>query len=228
MLLGGGNPGDGHRAYVENRFDEAYEAFTEAERSAGEDAPAELLYDRSLAALRSGRIEEAEIAAEKAAVRGGAAFTALRDFLLGNAAFERCARAEAKATGGTDAAPFALEEALIHVRHAALFWQKAAMSRPDWPEARRNVERALLKERELKKKTEAIQEARKKIKATKIGQQPEAKAKKPDLAPEPRLDELSPEQIRQLLERLAEKERQKAALRRERQRLKRAEVEKDW
>jgi hypothetical protein len=228
VLPGGDEPSRGKGAYEAGRFEEAFADFTRAEREAGEKASAELLYNRSLAALRAGKLREAEIAAEKAAVRGGADFTPLRDFLLGNASFARCKQAEAKATGETDAAPFALDEALIHAQRAARFWQQAAMSRPDWPEARRNVERALLKQQALKKKKEAMQEEKKKIKDKKINPQPEASAKKPDAAPEARMDELSPEQIRRLLERLAEKEKQKVASRKERQRLQRAEVEKDW
>src|SRR5688572_205566 len=87
---------DGARAHAEGKFADAFAAFAAAERAAGGAAPASLLHDLAVAALAAARPREAEIAAEKAAAREGGA-SPERDFLRGNAAFLRCARAEAAA-----------------------------------------------------------------------------------------------------------------------------------
>ena len=79
LLLGGGAFGDGVRAYREGRFREALEKFTEAERNAGDDASAELLYDKALAALRAGELLVAEASAGRAADRGGPELAVLCD-----------------------------------------------------------------------------------------------------------------------------------------------------
>ena len=138
---------------------------------------------------------------------------------------------------GTAAAePFAFDVAIAYAEKARRFWQLAAMDRPDWPEARRNVERALLKLEELKRRKAEWEEQRRRDADPRPRPQPkprpqpgtereEVEQEAADLA---QLQELSPEAVRRLLEKLAEKEREKLALRRA-EREKRTEgVERDW
>jgi hypothetical protein len=256
FLLGAGDDfAAAVRAYRDGRFRDALHAFVEAERSAGPDAPPELLYDQALAALRAGELGLAESAAERAAARGGAEFLALRDFVLGSAAFARAEKAELEASR-PEAEPFAFNPAITQAEAARIAWQRAAMSKPDWPEARRNVERALLKVEELKRKKAAAEQERQKQKGAnppsnpsrpdaRPEPQPETPAPreapapdeqtqdqrqqvKPTDRPEPAPDETSPEPVARLLEKLREKEREKLALRRGQRKARNARVEKDW
>ena len=71
-------------------------------------------------------------------------------FLRGNIAFARCAQASRQARTPL-AEPFAFDVAIRHAEKARAFWEQAAMGRDDWPAARRNVERALLVLRDLRR-----------------------------------------------------------------------------
>jgi len=218
------------RAYREGRFDEALAAFAKADRAAGEAVPAELLYDKALAALRAGDLAEAEASAERAAARGGARFEALRDFLRGNVAFAHmeAAEQEAKLPG---APPFILDFAIAQAKSAAELWTSAAASRDAWPEARRNVERALLRLAELERRKREGQAEPKKEPPPKPPEpaMPPPRGREPDPEPrvEPQLEELSPEDLVRLFEKLEAKEREKLAVRR-RQARERPGVERDW
>jgi hypothetical protein len=225
----------GESAYEEGRFEEALEGFMAAETTAGHGASAELLINKALAALQAGKLIEAEVAAEKAAARGGPRFFALRDFLLGNAAFARCKKTEAKA-GMPEAEPFLFDLAIKHAEQARDFWQQAATSRTEWSEARRNVERSLLKLRELKKNKAAKEQD---IRKKKDRPEPQPEIPPPDLASqgeeieqealaEPQLRELPPELVGSLFDKLDAKEKEKIALRQAQQQKRRADVEKDW
>ncbi|MBI3845164.1 MAG: hypothetical protein HY292_11070 [Planctomycetes bacterium] len=238
MALGIGDFADGVRAYREGRFQEALAAFSRAEKSAGDDASPELLHDKALAALRSDSLSVAEAAAEKAAARGGREFAALRDFLLGNAAFARCLKAAAVASR-PEAEPFAFDPAIVYAETAKTFWQRAASSRPDWPEARRNVERALIQLGELKKKKSDAENKKKKNESQPNSPNPknepppdakerEQKKEEVETRAEAQKNELSPDQVARLLDRLGEKEREKLALRRSQRRATTTDVEKDW
>ncbi len=225
----------GMRAYREGRFQDALAAFTRAARSRGEDASAELYHNQALAALRSGDLEAAESAAEHAALRGGQGFVAIRDFLIGNVAFVRCGQAELLASQ-SEAEPFAFDVAIAHAQAARSSWQRAAIQRLDWPEARRNVERALLKLQTLKNKKAQIQKKKEKGPGE-PPPEPERSAEQSrdredeavrDGKPEPMTSLLSPEEVLHLLDKLAQKEREKRAVREARRKLQETEVEKDW
>ncbi len=229
LLQGDGAFTRGLDAYRAGRFEEALAAFTEAAGAAGQDVSAELLHDQALAALCAGRFSEAEAAAEQAAARGGPPFAALRDFLVGNVAFARCELAAAQASG-PEAEPFAFDVALGQARRARSAWQRAAMSRSDWPAARRNVERAL---RRLEELEQARDEARRRAEEEKKKERPEPEAPPPateeeERAIEAQLAELTGEELRRLFERLAAKEREKRELRRSQRERRSSEVEKDW
>ena len=199
----------------------------------GGGGAAQKALDHALQSLRDGDLRAAEASAERAAARGGPEYAALRDFLHGNVAFVRCVEAGRQAS--TPAAePFAWDVALLYGRKARDFWQRAAVSRADWPAARRNVERALLKLEELERKKADAEDRRRRASDPQPRPRPLPKPRQPDPDPEqgppdgPQLKELGPEQVLQLLEKLAQKEREKLALRRSQRKAGTAGVEKDW
>ncbi|MHC4973714.1 MAG: hypothetical protein ACYTG3_15420 [Planctomycetota bacterium] len=198
----------------------------------GDESSAERLFNRALAALRAGDLSDAEAAAESAATRGTPEIEALCDFVRGNAAFARCRMAERQASTAA-AEPFAFDVAITYARKARRLWQLAAMSRPDWPAARRNVERALLKEDELKrKKADREEQQRRRKTDPKPKPRPKPPPESPDAEPDPAVDpqlrELAPEEVLRLLDKLAQKEKEKRALRRSRRKARMADVERDW
>ncbi len=221
----------GRRAYGEGRFEDAHAAFAAATDSEGDGASAELLYNRGLAALRAGDLRDADASATKAASRGGAESVALAVFLRGNAAFALSGLAERQADT-VEAEPFAFDIAIEYARAARNHWQRAAVTRDDWPEARRNVERAIRKIEELvgKKREAAARRERRPealpdpVRKPGVEQRPTEEESPID----PQLAELSSEDVLKLIERLAEKEREKVALRRSHRRKLMEEVEKDW
>ena len=196
----------------------------------GESAAA--LFGRALDALGDNRPREAEAAAEAAARRGGEPYAALLDFLRGNTAFSRCLLAE-KQAAMPQSEPFAYDLAINYARSARDAWRRAAASRADWPRARRNVERALLKIEDLerqkaqrerpRKRTDPQPKPRPKAKPTPKSEPTPPKEAKPEL----QVEELPPAELKKLLDRLAQREREKRALRRS-QRKARMAGERDW
>jgi tetratricopeptide (TPR) repeat protein len=230
LLTGCGDFTAGVDAYREGRYRDAHAAFRSAEE---EGASAELSFNRALAALRAGDLSDAESSAQRAADRAPE-LAPLCGFLQGNAAFERCRVAERQADS-VAAEPFAFDVAIAYARKAVRLWQQAAMRRPDWPEARRNVERALRKLEELRQKKEEADPRQRRTADPKPRPDPIPQPPLPgqeteiDQDPEvsPQLTELSAEQIARLLDKLAEKEKDKAALRRSTRRQD-PKVERDW
>jgi len=221
---------DGARAYREGRFKEAAAEFAKAAAAAGDDAPAELLYDESLAALRAGDFTRAESSADAAAKRGGAEFAALRDFVRGSTAFARSELSERQADR-PEAEPFAFDVAIAQATAARDAWARAAVARDDWPAARRNVERALLAVERLKEKKARAERARKRAEAPTPLPLPAPKVAPKDAKDAPaelQLAELTAEEVRRLFEVLAAKEKEKLTVRRARRDAQSADVEKDW
>nr|MBC8328198.1 hypothetical protein [Planctomycetota bacterium] len=130
VLIGGREIAAGLLAYQEGRFEQAYEAFTAAVERAGDSAPAELLYDQALTAARLRNWVEMEAAAERAAAQGGAGFAARRDFLRGNAAFDRSPAAADRAPIG-NASDW--DQAIVLGEAARRSWQAAATTPPGPP-----------------------------------------------------------------------------------------------
>jgi len=216
---------DGRAAWRAGRYREAYAAFQG-------DSP-ELCFDRALAALRLGELDAAERAADGAA-RADPAFAARRDFLRGNVAFQRSLRAEADAQ--RPGAPASLlERAQADAEDALAFWRLAAASRADWPEARRNVERALLR-------LDALREKRREGGGgDRPPENPPPDGERPDTTPPPpppdggaekeaelETGELPPDRVLALLELLRRKEEEKREVRRAQRGAASAAVEKDW
>ena len=235
LVAGGDEFTQGVNAYRAGKPKEALQAFLAAERSAGEAAAPELFFDQAMAALAAGDLRRAEIAAEKAAVHGKGDFFALRDFVLGSAAFARCTRAELQASG-PEAEPFAFEIAITHAKNAEAFWRLAAASRADWPQARGNVERAQDKIAELRdKKTEAqkkkdqAKKDRNKPKDPEPEQnQPAGKGKEEEASLKPQPIDAGSQELRGMLDLLVKKEKEKRDLRRSQQQLRTKPGEKDW
>ncbi len=207
LLLGGGALAAGLAAYEEGRWDEAAAVFAAAAAEAGADASAELLDAWALAAARRGDWLVVEDAGRRAASRGGEPFVARRSFLRGNAAFSRAeAAAQAARVGAGGLA--AWDKAVVLTEAARLAWVEAASSRADWPEARRNVARAQRALEGLRAEREAARAA--------AGEKPSGDPPPaPDRPPTPP-PELSEEQKKDLLERLARMEQRKVEQRRKR------------
>ena len=178
------------------------------------------MFNKAMAALRAGELQKAEAAAEKAAVRGGQEFFGRRDFVLGNTSFQKTLVAELQASG-LEADPIAFDLAITFADKAKTAWQLAATSRTDWPEARRNVERALRKLVELKQKKAEAEQRR--LQAQEKPKPPQLQ----ELKPEPQQFEMMDDLVQRLLEKLKEKEQEKRDLRKDQQQLK-TKVVKDW
>jgi tetratricopeptide (TPR) repeat protein len=150
-LLLGSATSAGVTAFEDGRADEAATQFS---RAVLESEPsAALLMNLALAELHAGHPEAAEASAERAALAGGPAWYGERDFLLGAAAWQRSMRLETRADlPGAGPDPF--QAAIAAAELARESWKRACMSRADWPEARRNLERAILRVRALKKRQE--------------------------------------------------------------------------
>ena len=233
LLVAGGDFAAGVAAYREGRYSEALEAFARAEREAGERPSPELLFDKALAALGAGELDTAEDAAGRAAALGGAEFAALRDFLAGNAAFLRSVDAE-RETLKPLPPPSAFDVAIAEAETAGRAWQRAALARADWPAARRNVERALLRSEALRQRKAAAEKDRQTMPKPRDVLASEAEQPNPPPPqPEPEPDReppvaLSREQLLALFEKVDAKEEQRVALRKELREKQRARVERDW
>jgi len=160
-------------------------------------------YEETTAALRAGDLGRA-VAASKG--------TEWEAFVRGNAAFARCDEVEQ------------LDMKIALAEDALAAWRVAAMSR-DWPEARRNVERGLLKLQQLYEKRSGKESKPPQPKpplpqpGREEGPETEAKLEK---------GELADAQVLKLLELVREKERRKLAERRARLGAPQPGVEKDW
>ncbi|MEZ6194640.1 MAG: hypothetical protein R3F20_02770 [Planctomycetota bacterium] len=214
----------------------AHEALARAEADRGESAPAALVFDRAVVALAANDPAAAEIAAERLAARAGgdAPVLATRDFLLGGAAFARGLASEALSARPEAGVP-ELDAAIAQFEIAARHWRGAALAASDPAPAIRNVERTLIR-------LEALRKSREERAKKKEGERPRdgdreesAPEDPPEGRPEetladlaPRLDELAPDELRSLRERLAEKEREKRRLRREARERATAPGSRDW
>lgn len=191
----------------------------------------ESLVNEALAALGANDLANAEGFARRAAELAAdspraAEFSGLRDFLLGNVAFARCQRAKTLANL-PDADPKVLQGAIAQADAARRAWELAATSRVDWPAARRNVERALLELEALRGRAPSAP-PKDGPDEMKKDNDPQAKPADPDGPPPGETPPLDPEQLKNLLERLAELEQEKQDARRSRAGESAAGVERDW
>ncbi|HEX5135685.1 MAG TPA: hypothetical protein VFY93_01845 [Planctomycetota bacterium] len=160
-------------------------------------------YAETTAALRAGDLDRAVVASKG---------TAWEAFVRGNAAYARCDQVEQ------------LDRKIALAEDALAAWRVAAMSR-DWPEARRNVERGLLRLQQLYEKRSGKESKPPQPKpptpqpGREEGPETEAKLQK---------GELADAQVLKLLDLVREKERKKLAERRARLGAPQPGVEKDW
>lgn len=196
----------------------------------------------ALSAIEQDDARTAEGLAERLATRGDREATGWRALLLGLAHDLRSRSAEAEVYGPFPARD-ALPRALAQAEASARAFLEAAMSREDWPEARRNFERAQRRSLALAKK---LEEQR--------GEAPPPAPTDPATGPEP-TDPASEERPfvqpsdpppaapspagfstertdsdlrRRLFERIAEREREKRALRIDVRAAAASRTERDW
>lgn len=230
--------GRGVRAYESARYRESLAAFREAASSAGDYASAELHYNLALAAFGAGDLSLAESACTRAAEHDDDEIASLAEFLRGNVAFQRCTTAALQAAR-PESPPFAYDVAIRFGEAARDAWRVCVLRRDDWPEARRNLERVERFLAALRKQKEAADQRDKQKKQPKEQQPPEdpppsdeegEKQEAPRAVPRlvAQLVELSPEDVKGLLEKLDDKETEKRKLRRDRRREPGVRVERDW
>lgn len=144
LLPGCDRTRSGRTAWDAGRLEDARRAFAHEVEDAGSGASQALLFDHALASLATGRWTEADDAAARAMEGDDQGVAGLAAFVRGHVAFERSRLAEVEAARpGADATTAA--RALADAEDALAFWSEAVLSRSEWPEARRNVERALLR-----------------------------------------------------------------------------------
>lgn len=238
LLAGCDRTAAGRDAYAAGRYAEALARFDAAAAEAGDDVPAELWYGQALSALAAGDPARAETAARRAIEAADPELLALSRFLLGNVAYARSLRAEAEARKpGADARAF--QWAIAATEDALAAWRAAAATRDDWPAARRNVERALLRLEALRERRQTGGKGKPK---PGDGKPPPDEPPKPDAPPPPpppddggkdpdtavAEDELPPSRVLGLFELLRAKEAAKRATRRAERRARASEVERDW
>ncbi len=241
----------GRAAWDAGRADDALAAWSAEASAAGDDASPELLYDRALAALRTGDLALAEASAAAASRRGGGRLAPLCDGVRGHVAFARSEALELEA-GKPDAAPTTFDKAIALAEDALVAWRSTATAPAAGIASRRNVERAILR---LERLRERRAEAQRRLAPPPptppppspppapppstgepnpkppppplpTGGRPEADT--PSTAVDPAAQELAPAEILRLLEVLGEKERQKTSVRRARRNAPGSDVEKDW
>lgn len=161
-------------------------------------------YGSTVDALRAGDLDRALSAAE------GTEWAA---FVRGNAAFARSEAAEE------------LDLRIALAEDAVAAWRTAAMTR-DWPEARRNVERGLLRLRQLYEKRSGKE--RKPPEPKPPPEQRPALEEGPETEAKLEKGELAERDVLRLLDLVREKEKRKLADRRARLGAPQAGVEKDW
>jgi hypothetical protein len=192
-----------------------------------ESPPPALLQARLHAALLAKQMRVAEFTAEKLAVAGDA--DAMLDFVRGLAAYERAraARFEAEQPG---ADPTAFDRGMLEARRAAAAFQRASLAAGgDWPAARRNAERALVLLADLERKKQQREQQAKRERDRQPPPDPdEVQREEHELPLDDRSRLLTAAELEALLDRLAEAEQEKRALRREAQRARSTAVERDW
>ena len=195
--------------YRAQRYEAALAGFTAVLQAEGEGADAALRCDVALAALRLRRPADAEAAARPLLDHDDAGERAWGEFLLGQAAMQR-ADVAAAAARLPDAEPMAWQAAVTSAERAFAHWCRAAQRPGGWPQAQRNAERAFHALAELRKQRDAARPDPKKEDAPPPPPPSPTDAQTfeqqlPDLSVPP----LSPQQLAELAQKLARKEKEK-------------------
>jgi hypothetical protein len=155
---------------------------------------------------------------------GAAAAAGYRRFLDGTAAWARCDAAESETLRN----PAAFDRAIAEARAAGSHWAAAAVSREDWPAARRNAERALLRAKRLEADKARMDRAQGKGQGEPPPPPPPKPSDRPADAEVSGPKPLSREEVLKLLDRLAAMEKEKRAVRTEERETRQGGVERDW
>lgn len=139
-----------HSCEADRAFEDGdYRAAMEEYRLAAADGgSAEAWFNLALASLHQGAMDEAEVAAERSAVEGGASFRARRDFLIGLVLSRRFAGAELLASLPEAGAP-EMDRALELASNAIWSFEEAVIATGSSPRASRNIERLWSRVRRL-------------------------------------------------------------------------------
>lgn len=131
-----------HSCEADRAFNDGdYRAAMEEYRLVAADgASAEAWFNLALASLHHGATDEAEVAAERSAVEGGAPFYARRDFLIGLVLSRRFADAELLASLPEAGAP-EMDQALELASNAIWSFEESVIAKGSSPPASRNIER---------------------------------------------------------------------------------------
>jgi hypothetical protein len=220
---------DGVRAYREGRFQDAARIFAAQETATPNERAFVVRYDLALAAWRAGEVGTAAAAARRAAEAPGADLGAVA-FLEGSIAWSRALRAEAVAAS-VESEPFAYDAAIAAASAARDAWRRAATTRDDWPEARRNVERAARFVETLRERKKVAEDAKRKT-DSRPTEEPKPPPERPSNAEarETRASSvaLTDEQVRRLFERLDALEKERRATRLKERAATNATTERDW
>jgi len=212
-------------AYRAERYDEALQGFRALADPVAE-APAELLGNLALAALRQRRPAEAEAAANVLRDRGPADERALGTFLLGQASFERALLAEL-AAGLPDAEPGIWQSAVDRAEAALEYWLEASRLRGGWPEAVRNAERAARRLQQFRAARDAAETNSRSEPAPEQPSPPQSDGEQEERVADLDVRPLTAAELSALRQRLQQKEREKRALRRVTMRIEKI-GERDW
>jgi hypothetical protein len=203
--------------YRGQRFEAAFAAFQAAAAAAGDAASDELRWNLALAALRLQRSGDAEAAVLPWLRDASGGRRADGEFVVAMAQSQRAERSAA-AAALPDAEPMAWAAAILQMERAVAGFERAAAMRGDWPAAVRNAERARAAVEELRRRQAAA--------APPNVQQEPAPAEPPPPSPEPEptpevvapeltQDRLSTAELARLRQRVAARDEQKRASRRE-------------
>jgi hypothetical protein len=224
---------DGADLWRAGRRDEAYALWRRAAERAGARASPALSADLALGAADAGEDDAALRHAAEALAAGGAAYEGVDAFVRGWVAFRRSVAAEAAATPD-DAGDEAYQRAVRDAEDALGAWRTAAASRADWPEARRNVERALLRLERLREKRVRRQPRPREVPGEEPRERPppsgEETVEDPSARPDGSVaaEELPADRVLGVLDLLRKKEAERLRVRREERVRSGAGVERDW
>ncbi len=219
----------GVAAYRAGEHAAAFAAFQEQAARAGDDVPSEVRWNLALAALRVHRSLDAETAVAPWLRASDPADRSAAEFVGAMASFQRAERAAAAARL-PDAEPLAWAMAMQAMERSVASFVQAAATRGGWPEAERNATRARARLAELQRERDAAaQRDPRTEQAPQPPPPPPAPAAPPEDAPvELAAAPLSAAELARLRQRVAQRDREKLAIRRESQRAAVRAGERAW
>jgi tetratricopeptide (TPR) repeat protein len=231
LLAGCSDFSAGLEAYREGRYAEAQTIFEVAAADLQGQSLAVAQFNLALVALQLDQPRQAESLAEKAMRAGGrdgqVDFVATRDFILGNTTYARALESVQKARL-PGASLRVIDLAISQTEAAVGHWRAAAISRVDWPQARRNIERAQLTLEQLRAaRAQVLQQQNGQAKAPPKDADWQDSEATPDPS-QPQPVKLSVQQMQVLMQELQQGKDQQRKLRKDRRAEAVVKVDKDW